>query len=206
MQKPDFKEIEKKIKDKDSPFFYTTLMKRYTDNDTSLTTQEYRYLYYGYTFQKSYSPYGKSSYSDALKKSLTDNDTEKIIELEKKVLAEYPFNLRNLNMLTNVLDKKGDTAQATIFYRKLLGIAKAIMSTGDGASDSTAMFVISVEHEYDMIGLLGFKMGGGQALINSHGETMDKMTLAKNEEDLEYLYFNVDRLFAAMSNMFKDKN
>lgn len=202
MRKPDFKEIEKTINDKNSPFFYSTLMKRYKENDTTLTIEEYRYLYYGFSFQTNYSPYGKSSYNDALKKSIGENDMEKIIELEKKVLEEYPFNLRNLNTLTAVLEKKEDTAASYAYYKKLLGVAKAIMSTGDGASDSTAMFVISVEHEYDMIGLLGFKMGGGQALIHAKGEQMDKMTLEKNDENIEFLYFNVDRLFASMKKMF----
>ena len=147
-----------------------------------------------------------ASFNDALKKSITDNETGKIIELEKKVLEEYPFNLRNLNTLTAVLQIKGDTVQSNLYFKKLLGIAKAIMSTGDGASDSTAMFVISVEHEYDMIGLLGFKMGGGQALIHAKGEQMDKMTLAKNDDDIKYLYFNVDILFASMGKMFGGKN
>lgn len=47
--KPDFKEIEKAINDKSSPFFYNALMKRYSNNDTLLTMDEYRHLYYGYS-------------------------------------------------------------------------------------------------------------------------------------------------------------
>lgn len=202
--KPDFKEIEKTIKDKTSPFYYPDLFKRYTDNDTTLTTEAYRYLYYGFSFQKNYSAYGRSAFNDELKKAIEDKETDKIIELEKRVLKEFPFNLRNLNTLTAVLDNKGDSIQAYAYYKKLLGVANAIMSTGDGTTDSTAMFVISVDHEYDMIGLLGFQMGGGQALISRHGEQMDKMTLAKNDEDIKYLFFNVDRLFASMMKLFKD--
>ena len=165
--KPDFKVIEKTIADKNSPLYYSKLIERYEANDTTLTNNEYRYLYYGYSFQAAYSPYGRPALSDDLKKSIADKDNEKIISLEKKILKEFPFNLRDLNRLVNTLDKKGDTAEATIYYKKLLGVANAIFSTGDGRTDSTAMYVISVDHEYDMIGLLGFERGGSQSLINN---------------------------------------
>lgn len=205
--RPDFKTIEAAIKDKNSPLFYSKLMERYKNNDTTLTNEEYRYLYYGYSFQTEYSPYGRPSQSDAIKKSIADKDDVKTIELEKKVLKEYPFNLRNLYTLVNTLDVKGDTAEATIYYKKMLGVAKAIMSTGDGQTDTTAMYVISVDHEYDMIGLLGYKTGGSQSLINGKYGSMDKLAIGKNDEGIEYLYFNVDRLFAKMMNLFdKEKN
>ncbi len=200
--KPNFKEIEKSIKDKNSPFFYAKLMERYSNNDTALTIEEYHYLYYGLSFKDGYSPYGKSALNDELRKQMSEKNTEKIIELEKKVLLEFPFNLRDLNTLTNALDKKGDKEQADLYYKKLLGVAKAIMATGNGLTDSTAMYVISVDQEYDMISLLGYKFGGGQTLINNKFGSMDKMKLEKNDANIEAIYFNVDRLFASMQKMF----
>ncbi len=200
--KPNFNEIEKTIKDKDSPFFYTKLMDRYTNNDTALTIEDYRYLYYGFSFKDGYSPYGKSALNDELRKNISEKNTDKIIELEKKILAEFPFNLRDLNTITNALDKKGDKEQADLYYKKMLGVAKAIMSTGNGLTDSTAMYVISVDQEYDMISLLGYKFGGSQSLINNKFGSMDKMKLEKNDNNVEAIYFNVDRLFASMQKMF----
>ena len=52
--KPNFKEIEKSIKDKNSPFFYAKLMERYSNNDTALTIEEYHYLYYGFSFKDTF--------------------------------------------------------------------------------------------------------------------------------------------------------
>jgi hypothetical protein len=205
-ERPDFIEIEKAIKDKNGPFFYTALMGRYTKNDTTLTIEEYKYLYYGFSFQDNYSPYGKASVSDELKDKIAKKETDKIIELEKRLLVEFPFNLRNLSKLTNELDKKGEVEEANMYYKKLLGIAKAIMSTGDGRSDSTAMYVISVEHEYDMISLLDFKFGGSQSLVRGKYGSMDKMKLDKNDDNIEALYFNVDRLFASMEKLFRKKD
>ena len=117
--KPNFAEIEKTIKDKDSPFFYIKLLERYTNNDTALTTKEYRYLYYGFSFKDTYLPYGKSDLNDELRKQISEKNTEKIIELEKKVLLEFSFNLRDLNTLTNALDKKADKEQADLYYKNI---------------------------------------------------------------------------------------
>ncbi|MFN8307159.1 MAG: DUF4919 domain-containing protein [Ferruginibacter sp.] len=203
-EKPDFDKIEKEIRDKNSPYYYPELLKRYTANDTTLSVTEYRYLYYGYSFQEKYSPYGSPAVADALSKAIAANETDKAIELEKAALAEYPFNIRNLYMLRKLLDKKGDTSQADIYDKKMISVAKAILSTGDGLSDSTAMYVISVSHEYDIIFLLGYK-SSGQALFSGKYGSMDRMSLQKNDDDVQYLYFNVDRLFASMERLFDKK-
>jgi hypothetical protein len=203
IEKPDFKKIESAIKDKHSPFFYQNLMDRYTANDTSLSLEDYRYLYYGYSFGDKYSPYGRSDLNDELKKAVSNKETDKIIELEKKIIKDFPFNLRDLYVLDNTLSKKGETADAKIYHRKLVGVGRAILSTGNGLTDSTAMYVISVDHEYDMISLMGYKFGNNQALIKTKNGNMDKMKLEKNDEDIEYLYFNVDRIFANYQGLFK---
>lgn len=201
--KLDFKKMETEIKDKNSPFYYPALTTRYTSNDTMLTVEEYRYLYYGFSLQDKYSPYGRSALNDELKKCYKNKDTVKIIELEKRVLKEYPFNLGDLYEININLEKNGQAEEARLYYKKMIGVAKAILSTGDGHTDSTAMYVISVDHEYDMIGLMGYRFGNSQSLLQNKGHSMDQMKLEKNEENIEYLYFNVDRLFDKMKDMFK---
>lgn len=57
---PDYKAIEKAIKDKNSPFYYPALMERLTKNDTLLSNDEYRHLYLGYVFQPKYNAFWSS--------------------------------------------------------------------------------------------------------------------------------------------------
>ncbi|MGB4844624.1 MAG: DUF4919 domain-containing protein [Ferruginibacter sp.] len=208
-EKPDFDRIEKAINDKQSLFYYPGLLSRYHNDDTTITPEEYRHLYYGFSLQANYSPYGKSALNDKIrelldKKDKTEKEIDKVIELERKLLKEFPFNLRNLNTLVNYYDIKKDTANGDIAYKKLIAVAKTILSSGDMLSDSTAAYVISVEHEYDLIGLMGYKFGGGQTLIQSRYGPVDKMKLEKNDEEIEYLYFNVTQLFASMKKTMKD--
>ncbi len=54
-----------------------------------------------------------------MRKQISEKNTEKIIELEKKVLLEFSFNLRDLNTLTNALDKKADKEQADLYYKNI---------------------------------------------------------------------------------------
>jgi hypothetical protein len=49
--------IQKNIENKNSEFYYPELLKRLKQNDTLLTGEQYRHLYFGYTFQKNYKPY-----------------------------------------------------------------------------------------------------------------------------------------------------
>ena len=92
---------------------------------------------------------------------------------------------------------------AVFQIKKLVGIANAIMSTGDGRSESTPMYVINVEHEYDMIGLLGYRSAGQQSLLNTKNGSMDKLELQENNEGIKSMYFNIDRIFASMEKTFK---
>lgn len=207
---PDFAAIEKNIADKNSPFYYPALMKRYKESDTTLTTEEYRHLYYGFSFRDEYSPYGRSDLSKDVsvlfkKEELSDDDIDQVIKLEKKILEEYPFNLQDIYTLVRMYERKKDAAAVAVEEKKLTGLGKAIISTGDGRTDTTALFVISVDHEYDLIGLFGFRFGGRQSLIHSSQGETDRLELEKNDDGIEALYFNVDRLFASMQKIFDKK-
>ena len=73
-KQPNYKSIEKNIKKKKSVFFYPTLFKKFISSDTSFTLAEKRHLYYGYSFNENYSPYGSSSFKDSVF-SVFDHDT-----------------------------------------------------------------------------------------------------------------------------------
>lgn len=63
VEKPDFDRIERQTLDPKSEFYFPTLMRLYNRNDTSMTQEQYRYLYLGYFFQEDYDPYRTSPYN-----------------------------------------------------------------------------------------------------------------------------------------------
>ena len=207
IEKPDYTSIESTIKVKDSKMYYPVLLDRYIKLDTTLTREELKLLYYGFLFQDSYSVYGHSDYSDTLtkileKESLSMPDYDRIIKYEKLVLKDYPFRLRDLNILSYAYEKKGMSDSSKIIDNKLTHLVGAILSTGNGEEEKNAWHVISVEDEYDIISLLGYKFGENQSLT---GKGCDYMTLEANSDGIKGLYFDVNKILEAEEKLFKEK-
>lgn len=204
-QKPDYNEIKKSIHDKDSQFYYPLLFERYINSDTTLTIQDFRVLYYGYLFNDSYSVYRSSDYVDSVnailhQDTLTSSDYKNMIKYEKLILKEYPFNLRDLNMLANLYYQLGDTISSLQSDFKLQMLVNTILSTGDGRSEKTAWHVISVSHEYDILGYFGFQFGGSQSLTK---KGCDYLEVSENDYKVKGFYFDVNMILQKESELFK---
>jgi hypothetical protein len=192
----NFKKLKKEIKKKKSDFYYPVLYKRYLDLDTTLTVTEFRHLYYGFTFQADYSPYGIPSRQDSLLSYLSRDD---LIQAEYAIagriggdlLKEAPFRLREtfITALTNEVAGNTDLSSRYFnFYEKQVD---AIMSTGDGLSTKTAFVVIYVQDEYEILEVLGFEFNGNQHLLQGG---YDMLELNENPYGIDALYFDVNRL------------
>lgn len=204
-EKPDYKKIEKTISDANSEYYYPDLFNRYKNSDTTLTLQDFRLLYYGFLFNDLYSVYGSSEFADSVnqtisKENLNLYDYEKLIRFEKQILEEYPFNLRDLYMLANAYFQTGDTLSTIQTYYKLDMIVETILSSGNGESEKTAWHVISVSHEYDILGILGFQYGGTQILTN---KGCDYLEVVENDYNIKGFYFDVNMLLDKQAELFR---
>lgn len=202
-EKPNYKKIERAISDDQSKFYYPALLARYTAGDSSLSLEEKRHLYYGYTFQPAYSPYGRSDYEDSLrvvlnKDSVFEKDQAMILRFTDSLLKFNPFDLRAINYKLYSHEKLGHRSEFNRNLTKMKIIVDAIMSSGDGTSKAKAFYVINTAHEYDLINILGLQFGGRQSLI----EHYDYLTLAKNQKGIEGLYFDVSPCLNQMEKMF----
>ncbi|WP_452220862.1 DUF4919 domain-containing protein [Lacinutrix salivirga] len=204
-EKPNYKKIEKNIKKKKSNLFYKTLMSRFQKADSTMTLDEKRHLYYGYIFDKNYSPYSRSDYRDSLrvvlrKEKMDSLDLNRIVEFTNKMLFENPFNLNAINYQLYSLEKLGNKESFDKRVNQLRIIVDALMSSGNGKSKKEAFYVIYTSHEYDLLNFLGLQFGGSQSLI----EHYDYLTIAENEDKLEGLYFDVSPCLKSLSKMFKE--
>jgi hypothetical protein len=206
-RKVNLKEIEKTLSSK-TEYNYPKLMERYIDKDTTLTEDEFFYLYYGQAIQEKYSPYGRGD-DKKLKEILnkkgdhSEKELEKIISLSEKILKKFPFDLDYWLYITyanKMLNKESERQKGIFMYQ---GILKTIYSTGDGKSQETAFWVINVDNEYTMLRWLDLKFGGQQSLT---AQRCDRLTVKKNDQDLDAMYFNVSILFESMSKLFDKEN
>ena len=205
--KPDYKKIQLTVSDKNSKSYYPVLMSRYTLSDTTLTKEDFRLLYYGYLFQNTYAPYGFSNYNDSIrpllaKESLSASDYISLIKFEKLVLEKYPFNMSDLNILAFAYEHTGKKVLAKQIDFKLDNVIETILLTGDGRTEETAWHVISVNHEYDILKMLGLRFGGEQSLTN---KGCDYLKVKENKQDVKGFYFDVNKILEAEESLFKNK-
>lgn len=197
---PDYTVIEKNVKNKKSALYFDTLFERYARADSTMTLEEKRHLYYGYSFQKEYAPYSRAEEESKLhellqKENADKKDLEKIIEYTDAILKQYPFSLRmkeyriySFRVLEKPEEIEKETIQANI-------IIDAMLSTGDGTSEETCFYVINTINEYEILNLLGFDFGGSQSLVEGR---YDYLTLAENPYQLEGFYFDVSRCLQSL--------
>ncbi len=196
-KKPDYKQIEKNTGDKKSPLYFNTLMERYKKADSTMTIEEKRHLYYGYSYQDKYSPYSISDaqqdLNEILQKEATDKKTfEKLIKVSAKVLEDYPFSIRIKEFRMYAYKQLGKHKEAKAEEIQASIIIDAILSTGDGSSPENSFHVINTSNEYEILDILGFRFGGDQELVESR---YDYLSLAENSYNIKGFYFDVTRLF-----------
>lgn len=195
----NYKEVSLKVSDPTSTYYYPVLFKRYLENDTTLSLLDYHYLYFGFTFQKKYKPYGRSDEIIEIRKilernNLSNNDYKKLINLSEKVLDEFPFDLDAVLYMTMSNDKLGADDISKVWQYKYGKIIETILSSGDGISQKTAMHVITTKDEYIIIQILGLEFAGEQSLIKH----FDRMKIEENEFGVDYLYFDIERMFSTL--------
>ncbi|MCF8331419.1 MAG: DUF4919 domain-containing protein [Bacteroidales bacterium] len=201
---PDYEQIKREITKRKSDYYYPVLMKKYLEGDTNMTLKEKRFLYYGFTFQDNYSPYGRSDYSDSVrnlikKQNHSDKELREIVRYGDSALIFNPFDLRVLNYQLYALE---ELERPGIFNNRLARmrtVFDVLLSSGDGLSKKTAFYVIFTTHEYDLLGLLGYDFGGQQSLIDHY----DYLTVEKNPEEIEGLYFDVSPCLKSLNSEFE---
>ena len=195
-EKPDYPKIRHEVADSGSKFFYPGLMSRYLHNDTTLGIEEYRHLYYGYTFQDVYDPFWKSGEADTLqyfygKGTFTESDCDSIIVYARKSIGKFPFDLRQIMMLPFAYHTIGNETEADKWAFKAGSITQVILRSGNGKSTESAWHVILQTHEFDIIRTMGFE---GKPLVTPKGNC-DYVELEENDYKLKGFYFNVGRIF-----------
>ena len=178
--------VEKMVSDSMASTYYPKLLERFKADDTTLSGEEFRLLYYGFVFQKEYSGYpdlNQKEINEAMGKKKYDD----AVKFCDEVLSQYPINLfANYNKgLALFLKNKEDSG--FIKYRNRYGrIMNAIISSGDGLTCNTAFKTIFVNDEYFvMYRYFEVKSFKGQALETP----CDRMSVSPSE------YFKADKMY-----------
>ncbi|WP_114819399.1 DUF4919 domain-containing protein [Chryseobacterium sp. KLBC 52] len=192
---PDYVEIQKNIENKNSEFYYPKLLKRLKQNDTLLTSNQYRHLYFGYTFQKDYQPYKMGKKSEEVAKyyrgeGISQKDLSKGIQLFLGALDENPLDLRAMNYLAYLYHLNDDDATAEKIAGNFHGLLNAILTSGDGLTCETGFHVIAVTDEYVLLNR--FQM---ETKSQSLKGKCDYQEFEKDKYKVPGFYFDISRFY-----------
>lgn len=154
---PDNDNIFAKTIGADSPFNYAALTLRYNAGDTTLTLEEYHYLYYGYAFTEAYKPLSPIPAEDKILMVFERSpepgyeDMLDIIKYATEVMKADPFSPKNLNFLTYAYGSIGDTVNERINYDRMTKVVGVIEASGDGLKEETPMHVLRFSHAADVL-------------------------------------------------------
>lgn len=157
---PDYEQIFQEVADANSGRYYPDLLRRYQLGDTTLTLEDFRYLYYGYPEQAGYKPLMQSAYADSLerafsrKTSPTSEDYRRIVRYAGNILQEEPFSMRDMNVLAFAYQMLEEPELAARQMRKIQGVLDAIMSTGEGLKEESPWYITYVRDGEDVLNIL----------------------------------------------------
>ena len=197
VDRPDLNKIMEATLDPSNKFYYPKLWEKYSRNDTTMTPEEYRYLYLGYMFQEDYDPYRESPYTAVTedlrdKASHTRAEIDTIRKYAEKALQDNPFDLRQMSFLVHVLKERNKNMSAKIWEYRLEHLLGAIKSTGTGEDVENAWFVIYPVHEYDMVQLLGYEAVDVEYVEPGYDHLMVQPDgTVKHRNPAKGFYFNV---------------
>lgn len=197
--RPALDSIAAATTDRDSRFYYPRLLRSFMSNDTTMTTQEFQYFYYGTFFQEDYDPY-RGSPNPALleevtpiysKTNRTRSDRDKMQSYANQVLADNPVDLRQLTNRIYVYEQNRKYDLAKIWQYKLNHLLLVIAASGTGTDAENAWMVVYPQHEYDFLNLSGLTATSQRF----EPPYFDYITVNKrNSSDPDGYYFDIAEL------------
>ncbi len=172
---PDEEDILGRTMNTGSPYYYTSLRLRYDMGDSTLTDEDYHYLYYGYAYQEAYKPLEANPYVDrvlmlaaALNPDMPERETlEEIVSVGRDALKKDPFSPKLLNLMAFAYGALGDKEQERAYSDRMNGVMRAILASGDGLSQSSPRHILLFDHALDVLAAEGFSCGKSRIVSRS---------------------------------------
>lgn len=159
---PDFKTIRNETLNPDSQYYYPTLLKKFMSPDTTMTEDDYHYLYYGVVFQEDYNPYRPNPFLEEQRAAeplytrpggLSRSEKNQILRLAEKSIANNPLNLLQLSYMVYAYKELGKDNLEKIWHHKLANLLMTITRSGTGADKEHAIVIVYPSHEFEYFNL-----------------------------------------------------
>ena len=194
--KKDFKTILTKSQDQESNLYYEKLLKRFQDNDSSLTNYETLALMIGFTENSKYKPMEDMEKEVEIFDHNNANQFSEAIEKSKSYLNSHPLSLLVLREISYAYGKiskvyeKDMVFDSAIYFNGLSSyymslndrIMEAMIFSGKGRSPENPIFSLGLADGEHFIPNVGYEIEKKNTLWNKNGDflehivALDKLT------------------------------
>lgn len=195
----DFKVLLSRTQDKTDPFYYDTLLQRFLNDDSSLTSYEVLVLQIGFTAKEEYKPYKNLETERELYRLNSDGKINEALELCKSFIKTHPLSFSANRELSYCYHKLGNKKLKEKYWKRFQKIADSMVLPGKGTDINNSLFALGPADGQTLIRSLWFKeigtMGSGR---DENGYFHDILEMKFEDSDKSVtLYFNIDH---AMKN------
>lgn len=194
--KKDFKSILMNSQDQESNLYYEKLLKRFQDNDSSLTNYETLALMIGYTENPKYKPMEDMEKEVEIFDHNNANEFSEAIEKSKSYLQGHPLSLLVLREISYAYSKiskvyeKDMVFDSAIYFNGLSSyymslndrIMEAMIFSGKGRTPENPIFSLGLADGEHFIPNVGYEIEKKNTLWNKNGDflehivALDKLT------------------------------
>jgi tetratricopeptide (TPR) repeat protein len=195
-------QLDKWSKSKDHHYSYSKLISKFHSNVLEMGIDDFFMLYYGFTNDAAYSPYGNKA-ADLLELWNNKEFDNYLIEAEQ-LLAKDPTFFGLYWNLSGIYSMNGNKEKQFENLYKYYGFLEGIVASGTGYSPDSAYIVIKISDEYEVLNNFGYILKS-QSLINENNKSYDVM-LCEDPFGMEKeIYFNIDKAFSKLNLNNKPK-
>jgi tetratricopeptide (TPR) repeat protein len=123
-----------------NPADYLLLHQKTIYPDSTLTIDDYFYLYYGSAYLDGYSPYSEGNNLNEIYDFLKTGNYKEAIDICKKQIIEHPGYLKPFFLLGIAYENLDDTLTASKFFKRYYDYLSIPYFSGDGTSTESALW------------------------------------------------------------------
>ena len=178
---------------------YDALLAQLKSGNTAIDFQALRFAR---ADQPGYNPYAALADPDKgdLIRAMAANNVDQVATIANRIINRDYTDIDAHAALATVLERRGQTQEAAFERAVADGLLRSIQQSADGMSPETAYVVIGVAEEYTLLGAMGVQVAR-QSLIQADRGPVDALEVVSQNGERRTVYFDVSRLFNAMSRL-----
>lgn len=192
----DFKQLLALSQDSNSRLYYPHLLRRFQQNDSTLTDAELLALQIGHTAHQNYYPYKTLAEERHIRQLIQVEKYEEALTACNKLLQKNPLNLTALIEKSIASRQLGYSPGVSL--HQYLKLVSAILSSGDGSAEQPFFVLSPIDGQTLIKQVLGGTIGSMGSTTDPNDYYLDMLEFIKEGKEPVMLYFNIAHAHARM--------